>query len=356
MQAPDRLPFEPPLAFGHLDAPGGRVGDDVEDFRVDEIPLYAAEGDGDHWYVRLEKRSMTTPQLIRAVAGASGASERDIGRAGLKDRHAVTTQWLSVPVQKTAPPESWELPDAVRLLEATRHRNKLKPGHLAGNRFRIVLHDLDAPDAVAPLAAAIVADGVPNFYGTQRFGRGQRNLDEAMDWLDGRIQLRGKRARFLRNLLPSVVQSDFFNRYLVRRRAEGIDRFVRGEWVRLQGSGRHITIEDVEVEHPRLASGDLVLTGPLPGGRTQPAKHEAAALEDDVRRDVELTDERWAKLCSEAPGARRDLYVRVDDLAAESAEGRCVLTFSLPAGGYATQVAREFTRLPWAAPLRPEAT
>jgi tRNA pseudouridine13 synthase len=127
MHGPERFPFEPPLAFGHLAAPGGRVGDSVEDFCVDEIPLYAAEGDGDHWYVQLEKRSMTTPQLIRAVATASGASERDIGRAGLKDRHAVTTQWLSVPVPKTAPPETWELPDGVRLCAATRHRNKLKP-------------------------------------------------------------------------------------------------------------------------------------------------------------------------------------------------------------------------------------
>lgn len=357
MHGPEQVPFEPPLAFGHLAAPGGRVGDSVEDFCVDEIPLYAADGDGDHWYVQLEKRSMTTPQLIRAVASASGANERDIGRAGLKDRHAITTQWLSVPVPKTAPPPSWELPEGVRLCEATRHRNKLKPGHLAGNRFRIVLRELDATDAVQPLVDAIIASGVPNFYGTQRFGRGQKNLDEAMAWLDGRIQLRGKQARFLRNLLPSVVQSEFFNRYLVRREAEGRDRFVLGEWVRLNGSGRHVTIEDVALEQPRLASGDLVLTGPLPGGKTQPSKYDAAALEDDVRAEMGLTDERMGRLNAEAPGARRDLYMRVDDLAWTALDGGAIaLTFSLPAGGYATQVAREFTRLPWAAPLRPEAT
>src|SRR4051812_50113518 len=118
LRAPAELPFEHP----DLPALGGQIGPEPEDFVVDEVPLYAAAGQGDHWYVRLGKRERATADLKRAVAQAASVPEREIGHAGLKDKHAVTSQWLSVPVPRTTPPREWQLPPPDRLLQGTRPR------------------------------------------------------------------------------------------------------------------------------------------------------------------------------------------------------------------------------------------
>src|SRR5262249_43071472 len=153
-------------------------------FRVDEIPAYAASGSGEHLYVRVQKRELTTPELVRRLARAAGVDARDVGYAGLKDKHAVTSQWLSFPAQ-AAPPEGWELPPGVELLEVSRHGNKLRTGHLAGNRFSIALvgGGAGAAERARAIADALLARGLPNYFGAQRFGRGGANLELARSWL-----------------------------------------------------------------------------------------------------------------------------------------------------------------------------
>ena len=121
---PRALPFD----HADLDAIGGHIGPEPEDFVVDEQPLYAASGQGDHWYVRLRKRGATTLDLRSAVAEAAGVAAGDVGYAGMKDKHAVTTQWLSVPVVRARPPEAWQLPAPYSLLEVSRLRAGLWAG------------------------------------------------------------------------------------------------------------------------------------------------------------------------------------------------------------------------------------
>ena len=148
-QSPETtLPFDPPFCTSALPAVGGAIGPEPEHFRVDEIPAYAASGEGEHCYVRIEKRLLTTPEAVKLIAEVAGVDARDIGYAGLKDKHAVTTQWLSLP-KKSVPAEQWKLPDRLRVLESSFHANKLRTGHLTGNRFRSHSRESTLPPASA---------------------------------------------------------------------------------------------------------------------------------------------------------------------------------------------------------------
>jgi len=347
LRAPAELPFE------HLDlaALGGQIGPEPEDFVVDEVPLYAAAGQGDHWYVRLGKRERTTADLKRAVAQAASVPEREIGHAGLKDKHAVTSQWLSVPVPRSTPPSAWQLPEPYRLLEVTRHGNKLRIGHLEGNRFRIRLVGM-APGALAAAAALcqrIAEQGIGNCFGSQRFGLGQRNLETALTLLQRRRL--GPRAGQRGKFLASVIQSEIFNRYLILRSELGRQRLLAGDVVRLQGSRAVFVVADPEKEAPRLAAGDIHLTGPLVGPKMKASEGQPLELERAVLASLGLDEDALRELGRSAPGTRRDLLLRPDGLTWQpdaAQPGSLVVEFSLPSGAYASLVIRALTRQdPW---------
>ena len=152
---------------------GGRLKVDPEDFRVDELPAYLPSGAGPHLYLHVEKRGRTTRDVVRALARALGVGEREVGYAGLKDRAAVTTQWLSFPVARDPDPAALA-GDGYRVLAASRHQNKLRPGHARGNAFEVAVRGGDLA-AAQRAAAALARAGLPNYYGPQRFGHGGAN-------------------------------------------------------------------------------------------------------------------------------------------------------------------------------------
>jgi tRNA pseudouridine13 synthase len=341
-------PLEPAVMDGDLPYIQAQIGPAPEDFVVDEVELYPRSGEGEHVYVRVEKRGFTTPAMVRAVTRAAGVDERDVGYAGLKDKHAVTRQWLSLPAKARAPSE-WQLPEGISVVEHTRHGNKLRTGHLLGNRFRITL---DTPDSGALETASLVAErlrarGLFNYFGGQRFGRRGDGLRQAIDWLREGGKVHGV-PRFLSKLYPSVIQAEVFNRYFAARRALGLDHLLAGEVVRLDGAGAMFTIEDPEREAPRLHSGDIHLTGPIFGPKARPANHAAAALELTIIEELGLSADALDKLGRLAPGTRRDLVAKVTDLSLEwAAVGRLAVEFSLPSGSYATEVIRQLTHGPF---------
>jgi tRNA pseudouridine13 synthase len=330
---------------------GGAVGPEPEDFQVDEVPLYAASGKGEHQYVQVQKRLLTTQDLVRRLARACGVQERDVGYAGLKDKHAVTTQWLSL-ATKTPISTTLDLGPGVQILSVTRHDNKLRTGHLLGNRFAITLLGVaeDALTRAATITAKLRAEGLPNYFGAQRFGHGGRNVADALRFL-----ARGGRSRnrFEQKLLPSVVQAELFNRYLTARAALGTRRLIAGEVVRLEGTGSMFRVEDVAKEQPRLDARDLHLTGPMMGPKMRPAAADALALEQQAYRELGLTEAALGILGKAAPGTRRDLFAPLTDLDVAAVEGRSGpalrLSFTLPAGGYATEVIRQLTHGPFLA-------
>ncbi len=338
-----RRPFEPPLLTGDLPAAGGALGPEPEDFVVDEIPTVPPSGSGEHLYVRIRKRLWTTPDMLRAVARAARVRDRDIGSAGMKDKHAVTSQWLSLPPGAT-PPGEWELPEGLEVMEAQSSARKLRTGQLRGNRFCVRLVGIDAEgyERAKAICARLREAGLPNYFGAQRFGNSGNNLDDAMGWLARGAPAEGRRARFFKKLYPSVVQAEIFNRYLALRGEVGLDRPLEGEVVRLDGSRSVFVVEDPEAELPRLASGDIHLTGPITGPRMRQPGGVPRELETRAASELGIGAEQLELMGRLADGTRRDLVVAVEGLEVEPLDGASlVIRFSLPSGSYATGVVRE---------------
>src|SRR5947208_7105853 len=318
-------PRTPPLSTGDLPGIGGRIKSVPEDFEVEEVPAYPPSGAGDFLYLWVEKRGLGAEYFLRQVARRLELSPGEVGSAGLKDRHAVTRQMISVPV--AAEPLLSQLEgDGIRLLNVSRHTNKLKPGHLHGNRFRVVIRDVAPESAVrlAPLLERLRRDGLPNFYGPQRFGH---------DGETGRLGLgllrsgpAGQpRAPFLRKLALSAAQSALFNLYLARRLHDGLLRKVLpGDVMAKWPFGGMFVARDVAAEQSRFDARETVSAGPIFGRKTFPAQDEAAGREASVLHDVGLMPACFQGFGKLVQGTRRHNLVYVNDLEAHAvAEGVC---------------------------------
>ncbi len=346
-----RDPLDPPLGTGSVPGCGGRIGDDLEDFQVTEIPAYEPAGHGAHCFVCIRKRGLTSPEAAKRLARALGRRPSDVGMAGLKDRHAVTEQWLSVPDVDPAQTRSLAVP-GVEVLEARLHPHKLRTGHLQGNRFAVRLLEV-CPEArcrAATVLARLEGEGMLHLYGPQRFGRGGENLAKGMTLLQGPPRGGGQRRQ--RRLLVSAVQAALFNDYLARRLEAGSLQIPwPGEVCRREPRGGLFRWEgdDPAAMAARLAAGELQLTGPLFGPKMRPvATGSAAALEAQTLEAAGLEPADFARWRRLAPGGRRPLTVTPREVSVEQAgPGRLWLRFTLPAGAYATVLLREVTKTPF---------
>lgn len=342
---PPPLPGTPghPWRTADLPAIGGAIGPEPADFVVDEIPAYPTEGDGDHWFVRVQKTGLSTPAARDRLARAAGVDTRDVGFAGRKDTHAITTQWFSLPAVAgaEAPPLDGltvgEDDGALEVLEWARHRNKLRLGHLAGNRFAIRLVGVDPawPTRLPALVEAI-ARGVPNYYGGQRFGAGGRGVRQALAFAaEPRRRVRDPK------FLASVLQSAVFNTWLGARVADGLlDRAIEGDVLQKRETGGLFVCADPAADDPRVAAGEVDPTGPMPGPKLRRAAGEAEAREQAAARRWG-TDLRLGPIHRFAPGTRRGARLVPRDLSWAAADDGLVLRFELPAGAYATTVLAE---------------
>jgi tRNA pseudouridine13 synthase len=332
-----------PLLTADLPGVGGRIKQEPEDFEVEEIPAYEPCGTGDFLYLWVEKRDMGAEYFSRQVARRLGLAPGDVGMAGLKDRHAVTRQWVSVPAAAEGRLAQLE-GDGIRLLSTSRHGNKLKPGHLRGNRFRILIRDpeSDAAGRLPPLLDRVRQNGVPNFFGPQRFGRDGETAQQGLALLRGD---RGRRlSSFLRRLALSAAQSLLFNHYLAQRMQNGLFRSVLpGDVMAKWPSGGLFRADDVPTEQARFDRRETVHTGPIFGRKTFEAGAGAAAREAAVLETAGLTPTCFHGFGKLVQGTRRHNLVYADDLTA-AAEPDCIrITVTLPAGSYATVLLRELT-------------
>jgi tRNA pseudouridine13 synthase len=318
-----------------------RASDD--DFAVDELPAYAPSGSGSHVFARVEKRGLTTPDAVRAIARALGVAERDVGVAGMKDRHAVTRQWISLP-SPVSPDQvlALELP-GIAVLEAQRHDHKLRTGHLRANRFRLVVRDArDAGAARAVLAELARAPGAPNWYGEQRFGRDGDNAERGRALLAG-----GGRGGKLDRLLVSALQSELFNAWLVARLADGLFRTAVAGDVLHKLPGGLFDCTEPAVDAARVAAGEIVPTGPMFGDamRAPAAGSDAAVREDAILAAAGLARDSFHAVRAIADGTRRDAAIAIADAAVEPhGDDALAVSFTLPSGAYATTVMREIMK------------
>jgi tRNA pseudouridine13 synthase len=336
---------ELPYATADLPGSGGSLRASPEDFRVDEVPAYLPSGSGPHLYLRVEKRGRTTPDALRTLARALGVPERDAGYAGLKDRDAVTTQWLSFPVARDPDPASLAAP-GLAVLEASRHGNKLRAGHLRANRFAIVVRGGDLARARAA-AEALVARGLPNFFGPQRFGAEGRNAEVGKAILAGAATPEARRAsrdRFLRRLSISAYQAALFNRWLAERMQDGIfATAIRGDVLKKLDTGGIFTCEDPAADGPRVERFEVSPAGPMFGHKLRPAAADALLREERILAAEGLTLDGFARGGGEAEGTRRAARLRVE-VALEPLPDGYRATFELPKGSYATVVLRELVK------------
>lgn len=238
----------------------GVLKSEPEDFIVEEIPAYLPSGSGEHLYLWIEKRDVGSDFLLDRLARGLGIPRGDIGTAGLKDRRAVTRQWVSVPARCEPSLTTLQI-EGVTVLQSARHANKLRTGHLKGNRFEIRLRDV--PESAAATASQITeqlrTSGIPNLYGDQRFG----NEDETLAL--GLALLRGERSprsipfakrKFLLRLALSAVQSALFNETLARRLAAGtLARVAPGDVMQVTATGGLFVAKDAHVEQARCDGG-----------------------------------------------------------------------------------------------------
>ena len=317
---------------------GGTLKAHPSDFIVEEIPAYAPSGEGDFHYLWVEKHDVAGPKLAKEVARRLGIDNNDVGIAGMKDRRAITRQWLSVPASPTLDLSAIDGPVGesghITLVEETRHTNKLRTGHLKGNRFTIRLPGrTPESDAVTRERLCYYAEnGFPNTFGSQRFGRGT-SLSVGLDALAGR-RIRDRRQL---RLGVSAIQSWLFNFWLAERVKAGlIDSALDGDLLRKRESGGVFWCDEPEVDTQRIKAGELVVTGPIPGLKARRARGSAEPYETRALEAAELTLESFRTVKRLAPGTRRDALAFPTECAVDREDDALVLRFTLPSGCYAT--------------------
>ncbi len=382
---------------------GGTIKVEPEDFVVDEIPLYPFSGAGNHVLFRIRKQGLSTFDAIRKIARTLRLPEEAFGYAGLKDRRAVTTQWLSLEYGDVPLIENLNV-EGVEVLEITRHNNKLRAGHLRGNRFEIRVRGIraDSAEAGARILEVLSRRGVPNFYDRQRFGILKNShivgkallkrdadllaecilgdaegtnarFDEALDlYRKGEVRgaaealpglfsvekryltilgrtgdrtkalgsIHGKRLRFF----VSAYQSYLFNRLLLDR-LEGLDELVCGDLAFLHHNGRVFSVDDPAAEAERLEAFEISPSGPVFGYQGMlaggaPGEAEAALVAAESL-DLDLFKMKGGL---RSRGSRRPYRFQILDPSMDLTGEDALLNFTLPKGSYATLVLRELTK------------
>jgi tRNA pseudouridine13 synthase len=367
-----------PYLTRDLSGVGGVIKQRPEDFFVQEIPIYEPSGAGEHVYCEIQKVGIPTFEAINRIAAALNISTRDIGYAGLKDAKAISRQILSILGTTEQAVMNLRLPD-ITVQWAARHGNKLRLGHLAGNRFAVKIRNVNPTDVVKirPMLSIIEKRGMPNFFGEQRFGRrgdndvlgaclirgrpeemlhhllgspnpeiddpetllarkqfDEGNFEQSMKhWprrsgMERRIlarfmktQKHGQAVRAiderLRRLWVSALQSRIFNDVLVQR-IDMIDKLFDGDIAMKEENGACFPVESAAIEQPRCDAFEISPTGPLAGYRVTMPLGEPLKIEEQVLKSHGLTSGHFKQEArDQAKGARRPLRVKPADISLE---------------------------------------
>jgi len=341
-----------------------------KDFEVEEVPLYEFSGEGEHIIVKFRKKDMTTWEAVNVFSSFTGVKARDIGYAGLKDKEGSTLQYFSLPRQAEGKLTDFSHPQ-IKILDITKHNNKIKPGHLKGNNFKIRLKKVLPKDAsiLEGLLKEITKEGMPNYFGYQRFGNDGNNHILGREIAEG---LRKERNKELKKLLISAYQSALFNEWLSMRvqighlaksfqkndlvsalnilmRQNGIVEIFTAEntasissqkqfFKILDGDtmchypyGRLFTAEDLSSESARFIERQAVPTGLLDGDRQKKSEGLAGAIEQKFIKNLKEN------------GDRRYAWVFVENIKTNFIEEQAwmEIEFYLPKGCYATVLLAE---------------
>ncbi|MGI8561815.1 MAG: tRNA pseudouridine(13) synthase TruD [Luteimonas sp.] len=336
-----------PRAYGEA-VLSATIRSQPEDFFVEEIDAFTATGAGEHLLLSVEKRAMTTQHAAQRLADWAGVEVGAIGYAGMKDRHAVTRQRFSVhlpgrqapPLEALVPGSGGAVPgQRMDVLADAWHARKLTRGAHGGNRFRLVLRDVEGnAAAIETRLQAITATGVPNYFGGQRFGHGGGNVDKAIAMFAGRRVRREERTHLL-----SSARSALFNRVLAARVRDGSwNRGLEGELWMLDGSRSVFGPEpwsDALAE--RLAAFDIHPSAPLWGQGALRTTADARALEESALGDAESAALQRGIEHAGMRQERRATRLHPREMYWTWQDGGMLISFLLPPGAYATALLAE---------------
>lgn len=290
-----------------------------EDFQVDEDLGYEPSGEGEHVYLHVWKRGNNTNWVVKLLARLADVQPMDVGYCGLKDRHAVTTQWFSVYLPKGEEPNWRDIEDdTIKVLRVTRHNRKLRRGSHRINRFKLVLRHLSGELDGLPDRLQQVAKGVPNYFGDQRFGIDAQNLVKAHQLLVEKQKIKNRQTK---SLVMSSARSYLFNRVLSRRVANE-------SWLQpLAGD----------------VMDDGLPTGPLWGRGRLASQDVALGLESEIVAELQ----EWCEPLEHTglTQERRKLLLLPEGFESKLSGDQLTLSFALPPGCFATAVLRELCEI-----------
>lgn len=314
-----------------------------QDFCVTEDLGFSFSGEGEHLMVKIEKTGENTSFVANELAKFCGVSSKAVGWSGLKDRHAVTTQWLSIQLPKVQDIDFSAFEEkypSIRILETARHHQKLRPGDLKANHFEITLTQVSDLDDVIARLEQVKLQAVPNYFGAQRFGRDGNNLSEARRWGRDNVRTRNQNKR---SLYLSTARSWIFNQILSKRIQAGlINTLVEGDIVLHKDSARTIVVVDASNKDELqflLAENQVLLTAALAGDNALPTQAEALAMEQPCLDE----EEDLMKLIrgNRMRHDRRPVLLEFSELTWQAFNNSIRLQFTLPAGSFATMLLRE---------------
>jgi tRNA pseudouridine13 synthase len=317
----------------------GKIRSLPEDFIVKENLSFEPSGAGEHAFLQIEKKGENTEYVARQLSRFANVRQRDVSYAGLKDRHAVTTQWFSVWLPgKTDPDWAQFESDNVKVLQAARHARKLKRGVLSGNSFKLTIRDWQGDQAkTIQQLEQIEANGIANYFGSQRFGNEGRNVSKALAMFQG-----AKVGREQRSIYLSAARSYLFNQILACRVTQhNWNQAVSGDTYQFDLSNSCFQSEQPDAEIlRRLLAKEIHPTGALWGRGDADVSADALFIEQAVIDECRQLAQ--GLIAAGVDRDRRALRVNVQNLCWQFIDDATLeLGFTLPAGSYATSVLRE---------------
>ncbi|NOX08302.1 MAG: tRNA pseudouridine(13) synthase TruD [Gammaproteobacteria bacterium] len=318
----------------------GVIRQQPEDFHVTEIPRYEPEGEGDFLWLKIRKRNQNTDWIAQQLIKIAGIKNNDVQYAGKKDRNAVTEQWFSIHLHGQAEPDLQALlSDDVQILESVRDRSGLRRGNLKGNDFTICVRKLEGDiPALETVLETIQQQGIPNYFGEQRFGHDGNNLLCAQQlFTDSSF----RPAKNLRGIYLSAARSYLFNKVLSYRVYHGHwNQAMDGEWLQSPASKSRFIIGRMDdATRARIDKMEINPTGPLWGKGQPESKRECLQMEQRLLNSLETFRTGLEKAGLQQD--RRSLRLRVENLSWDIEGDVLQMTFFLPAGCYATSLLRE---------------
>ena len=328
----------------------------ARDFTVEEIPLYEFTGEGEHLVLHVRKKDMTTWEMLDVLSNHVGIRRRDMGYAGLKDKHAMTLQYISILAIHEEKLKAFSH-EKIKILSMVRHSNKIRVGHLKGNRFKIRLKKVLGvqKDKLDSVLKWIKANGIPNYFGTQRFGVDGKNWEEGKQLIEGTLKMRDRKTK---EFLMGSYQSYLFNHWLSKRMElnlmlekfdetqteafmelekgslkgvkaqEHFFKILEGDVMMHYPYGRLFNVENLAEEAERFVSKDIAPAGLLAGKKAEASLHIAGKIEAPFNETLPLN------------GTRRYAWIQVSEMSHNYVEEKAhyELSFVLPKGAYATNV------------------